>query len=379
MRRSLIALGVDERLHPILRPRALPRPDDELAERHLGSEGKTDGQGEGDGDQATTCARHGPPPHQLQTAPGLGGRGRVRRPHPTATATGGRRWSLACATFWHPQTLRTVAAPIRLLPNAPRPARRGETIKRDRIITPRRRWTGEGSADTGAISDRLAPGRGPRSRSCGSRGARLRPRCRARRRVRLVVRPGSRRCCRPGPAARDPGSARSPLPSGPQPGAPQRPAPRPRSSPPPASVSQRVHLALGRASVLPTLLVGRRPRGRPRLLLAGWRPGRTDAHPDEMRGWSRPPGRRAGSAGPHRWSSWCPDRRSQPARRCVTTPGGALNQRLATTRASSAPATNHAAAAVRSNWQTISMARRCGGYPVCWWSSERFRRLVVEL
>ena len=169
MRRSLIALGVDERLHPILRPRALPRPDDELAERHLGSEGKTDGQGEGDGDQATTCARHGPPPHQLQTAPGLGGRGRVRRPHPTATATGGRRWSLACATFWHPQTLRTVAAPIRLLPNAPRPARRGETIKRDRIITPRRRWTGEGSADTGAISDRLAPGRGPRSRSCGSR------------------------------------------------------------------------------------------------------------------------------------------------------------------------------------------------------------------
>jgi hypothetical protein len=62
--------------------------------------------------------------------------------------------------------------------------------------------------------------------------------------------------------------------------------------------------ALGRASVLPTLLVGRRPRGRPRLLLAGWRPGRTDAHPDEMRGWSRPPGRRAGSAGPHRWSSW---------------------------------------------------------------------------
>jgi len=222
MRRSLIALGVDERLHPILRPRALPRPDDELAERHLGSEGKTDGQGEGDGDQATTCARHGPPPHQLQTAPGLGGRGRVRRPHPTATATGGRRWSLACATFWHPQTLRTVAAPIRLLPNAPRPARRGETIKRDRIITPRRRWTGEGSADTGAISDRLAPGRGPRSRSCGSRGARLRPRCRARRRVRLVVRPGSRRCCRPGPAARDPGSARSPLPSGPEPGAPQR-------------------------------------------------------------------------------------------------------------------------------------------------------------
>ena len=123
MRRSLIALGVDERLHPILRPRALPRPDDELAERHLGSEGKTDGQGEGDGDQATTCARHGPPPHQLQTAPGLGGRGRVRRPHPTATATGGRRWSLACATFWHPQTLRTVAAPIRLLPPTPRDRR----------------------------------------------------------------------------------------------------------------------------------------------------------------------------------------------------------------------------------------------------------------
>ena len=57
-------------------------------------------------------------------------------------------------------------------------------------------------------------------------GARLRPRCRARHRVRLVVRPGSIPCCRPGPAARDPGSARSPPPSGPRPGTPQRPAPR---------------------------------------------------------------------------------------------------------------------------------------------------------
>lgn len=115
-------------------------------------------------------------------------------------------------------------------PAAPTPATRhdvGKTIKRDRIITARQRWTGEGSADTGAISEPACARSGTTVEvPAEAAGARLRPRCRARRRVRLVVRPGSIRCCRPGPAARDPGSARSPPPSGAQPGAPQRPAPR---------------------------------------------------------------------------------------------------------------------------------------------------------
>ena len=73
-------------------------------------------------------------------------------------------------------------------------------------------------------------------------GARLRPRSRARRRVRLdLIRPGSTPGCRPGPAARDAGFARSPPRCEPEPGAgqPQRPAlrrptPDPERPAPPA-------------------------------------------------------------------------------------------------------------------------------------------------
>jgi hypothetical protein len=80
-------------------------------------------------------------------------------------------------------------------------------------------------ADTGAILEPACARSGTTVEvPAEAAGARLRPRCRARRRVRLVVRRGSIRCCRPGPAARDPGLARSPPPSGPQPGASQRPA-----------------------------------------------------------------------------------------------------------------------------------------------------------
>ena len=126
-------------------------------------------------------------------APELGGRAvsvaLIRR----LPASGGGRWSMACATFWHPTGPQDRHGRPSSLPPTPRdrhdvtrpshPTGSSPTTKKHRRTIKQAR----------ALSrNRLVPGRAPRSRSpAEAAGARLRPRSRARRRVRLVVRPGS--------------------------------------------------------------------------------------------------------------------------------------------------------------------------------------------
>ena len=160
-----------------------------------------------------------PTPERLNWVDGAVSAALIRR----LPASGGRRWSMACATFWHPTGPQDRHGRPSSLPPTPRDRHDVTRPSHATGSSPTTKKQANDQAGTGAISEPACTRSGTTVEvPAEAAGARLRPRSWARRRVQLVVPPESIPCCRPGPAARDPGFARSPPPSGPQPGTPQR-------------------------------------------------------------------------------------------------------------------------------------------------------------
>ncbi len=129
-----------------------------------------------------------PTPERLNWVDGAVSAALIRR----LPASGGRRWSMACATFWHPTGPQDRHGRPSSLPPTPRDRHDVTRPSHATGSSPTTKKQANDQAGTGAISEPACTRSGTTvAVPAEAAGARLRPRSRARRRVQLVVPPGS--------------------------------------------------------------------------------------------------------------------------------------------------------------------------------------------